>query len=63
MTELAAEIKQFMDSVRSPPKNAVTSTQSPGKHRKHNHYPMGRMGYNPKLARLLNRDKPKSGRK
>ncbi len=40
----------------------LKTPSKPMKHRKHNHFTMGKMGYNPKLARLQNHDNPKGER-
>ncbi len=39
------------------------NTTKKEKHRAHNHFPMGKTGYDPKFARLMNRDDPKKKKK
>lgn len=41
----------------------IVSTKKPKKECKHDHFTMGDTGYDPKCARLMNRDKKKSGKK
>ncbi len=58
--EIDPALQQFLQQPLKPAKRTIIT--SPSGHRKHNHYPMGKMGYNPKLARLAHHDKPKGGR-
>lgn len=34
----------------------INTTKKEAKHREHNHFPQGKTGYDPKTARLMNRD-------
>lgn len=37
----------------------IITTKKEKKHREHNHFPMGKTGYDPKGARVMNRDTKK----
>lgn len=54
---LGKQIKDFIIEVEGSTKLKKTTTTSQN-HRKHNHFPMGKTGFDPKLARLNHHDKP-----
>jgi hypothetical protein len=51
-------LNEFMQKLKQPPKpEKKTTTDSPPKKKQRNHYTQACTGFDPKLARLANRDK------
>jgi len=48
--EIDKEIKDFFSKQTQPASARKTTTAIPSKHRKHNHFPMGKQGYVPQSA-------------
>ncbi len=44
------ELRKFLSMQIQPQAAKMTTTTSPSKHRKHNHFPMGKTGYVPQSA-------------
>ncbi len=55
--DIGEEIAQFLKSMETPIENKKTTFTSDSKPRKHNHFPQGKTGYDPKTARLANHDR------
>jgi hypothetical protein len=48
--EIDSDLKNFFLKQTQPGTIKKTTTASPTKHRKHNHFPMGKQGYVPQSA-------------